>query len=252
MKVRLLYSLPQTLVILGSGWDKVLDKVNIEKEYSYSDVFGIKTTVPGHEGRLIIGKIKMKPVAFMAGRIHLYEGLNPEITTKPIDFIAKAGVKNLIITSAAGAINEKYKVGDFIILSDLITLFLSGKTPLVGPKFLDLSEVFDPKLRRHAINICATNAIPFHEGIYSFAHGPQFETPADKMMLKIIGADVVGMSTVPETLVAKSHGMKVLGLSYVTNLAFVKHEHKEVLAAAKNGSRQMVKLLEKVIDSIKN
>lgn len=239
--------LPNTLVILGSGWDKVLKNVTIEKEYTYSDIFGIKPTVPGHEGKLIVGKVGKKDVSFMAGRFHMYEGLTPEETTKPIRVIAEAGVENIIVTSASGAINEKYQVGDFIILSDMITLFLSGKTPLIGPKFVDLSQAFDPKLRDKAIKQAAKLNIPFHEGVYAFAHGPQFETPADKMMLKILGADVVGMSTVPETLVAKSLGMNVLGLSFVTNLAFVKHEHKDVLSAAQKGSERMVQLLEGIL-----
>jgi len=241
-------NLPQTVIILGSGWNKVLDKVKVLEEYSYEELFGIKTTVPGHSGKLIIAKSGKNKIAFMSGRFHLYEGHDAITATKPIRNLAQMGMKKLIVTSATGAINEKYKVGDFVILSDLLSLFLTGDNPLVGPKFTDMSEVFDPVMRKQAIEICAANSLPFHEGVYAYSHGPHFETPADKMGLKILGADVVGMSTVPETIVAKSLGVKVLGLSYVTNLAFVKHEHKDVLKAANIGSLQMVKLLNDLIN----
>lgn len=120
---------------------------------------------------------------------------------------------------------------------------MTGSNPLIGPEFVDMSEVFNPIMRQQAIKICAKNTIPFHEGVYAYCHGPHFETPADKMALKILGADVVGMSTVPEVIIARSLGIKILGLSYVTNLAFVKHEHKDVLKAAQRGSNQMSLLL---------
>ena len=241
------FTIPKTVIMLGSGWNKILDSVKIIKEYSYKDIFGLETSVPGHKGSLIIASIKNKKVAFMSGRIHLYEGIAPEIATQPIRILAKAGMKNLIVTSASGAINEKYQVGDFIILSDLLTLLLAGKNPLIGPEFVDMSEVFDLTMKQKAIKACAKNDIPFHEGVYAYCHGPHFETPADKMALKILGADVVGMSMVPETIVAKSLGIKVLGLSYVTNLAFVKHEHKDVLKAAQKGSKQMSILLSNLL-----
>jgi purine-nucleoside phosphorylase len=165
----------------------------------------------------------------------------------PIRVFAQAGMKQVIVTAAAGAINEKYKVGDFVVLSDLLTLFLSVDNPLIGPTFTDMSQCFDEELRQRAIKACANNEIPFHEGVYAYAHGPHFETPADKMALKFLGADVVGMSTVPETIMARSLGVKVLGLAYVTNLAFVKHEHKDVLAAAEKGSSRMVSLLKDLV-----
>lgn len=149
--------------------------------------------------------------------------------TLPIRLFAQAGIKTLITTAACGALNEKYSVGDFVVLSDMITLFIALDNPLKGPQFLDLSEVFDKEMRKKTVKICVENDIPFHEGVYIYYHGPNFETPADKMALRFLGADVVGMSTVPETLVARSLGVNVLGIAFVTNLAFVKHDHKEVL-----------------------
>lgn len=239
--------LPSTAVILGSGWNSVLDGAEIKASVDYTDLFGATTTVKGHNGKLIIGKINNKEVVFMSGRFHLYEGYTPEEVTNPIRLFATMGVKNLITTAACGALNESYRVGDVVILSDVLTLFLSLKNPLVGPQFIDMSNPYDIKLRKKAVEICQQKSIPFKEGVYAFYHGPNFESPADKKALKILGADVCGMSSVPELLVAKSLGIKTLGLAFVTNLAFVKHDHKEVLKEAERGSTRMSTLLKELI-----
>ncbi|MCX6733107.1 MAG: purine-nucleoside phosphorylase [Candidatus Roizmanbacteria bacterium] len=240
-------SFPETLLILGSGWNKILDETKIEKRISYEKLFGIKTSVPGHTGELIIGKTNNKRVAYMSGRFHMYEGYSGFEATMPIRLFAKFGIKNLVLTAACGALNEKYKVGDFVILSDVITLFLALDNPLKGAQFVDVSEVFNPSMREKAHKICVESHIPFHEGTYVYYHGPNYETPADKMALRFLGADVVGMSTVPETLVARSLNINVLGLSFVTNLAFVKHDHKEVVAEANKASEKMKILLTEII-----
>ena len=240
-------SFPETLIILGSGWNKLLDEMKIEKRISYEELFGIKTSVPGHTGELIIGIINKKRVACMSGRFHMYEGYSAYEATMPIRLFAKLGMKNLILTAACGALNEKYKVGDFVVLSDIITLFLALDSPLKGPQFIDVSEVFNLEMRIKAREICVKNNISFHEGKYVYYHGPNYETPADKMALRILGADVCGMSTVPETLVARSLNINVLGLAFVTNLAFVKHDHKEVVAQANKAAWQMNLLLSSVL-----
>lgn len=240
-------SFPATVIVLGSGWNKILDDMKIEIRISYEELFDVKTSVPGHSGELLVGSIGKKRVACMSGRFHMYEGFSGYDATAPIRLFAKLGVKNLILTAACGALNEKYKVGDFVILSDMVTLFLALDNPIRGAHFVDVSEVFDKDLRDKAIQICAKNTIPFHEGTYVYYHGPNYETPADKMALRFLGADVVGMSTVPETLVARSFGMNVLGLSFVTNLAFVKHNHKEVVAEANKASEKMKVLLSTII-----
>jgi len=240
-------SFPDTVLVLGSGWNKVLDDMTIEVEIPYVDLFGVAATVPGHEGRLIIGTIGKKRVACMSGRLHLYEGYTAYEATTPIRVFAHAGMKKLVLTAACGALNEKYKVGDFVVLSDLITLFLALDNPLKGPQFVDVSEVFDPALRVRAMQLCTEHQIPFHEGTYVYYHGPNYETPADKMALRFLGADVVGMSTVPETLVARSLDVQVLGLAFVTNLAFVKHDHKQVVAEANKASEKMKILLSKLL-----
>lgn len=239
--------LPSTAIILGSGWNSVLNEAEIETSIDYTNLFGATTTVKGHSGKLIIGKVNDKKVVFMSGRFHLYEGYTPEEVTNPIRLFAAMGVKNLITTAACGALNETYRVGDTVILSDVLTLFLSLKNPLVGPQFIDMSSPYDTKLREKAVKICQQNHISFKEGTYAFYHGPNFESPADKKALKILGADVCGMSSVPELLVAKSLGIKTLGLAFVTNLAFVKHDHKEVLKEAEKGKTRMGTLLKELI-----
>ncbi len=238
---------PKMVVVLGSGWNSVMSEVEIEQEISYGELFGAKSTVPGHAGKLVIGAIGGKRIGFMNGRFHMYEGYTAREATQPVRVFQAVGMEQLVVTSASGAINEKYRVGDMIVLSDLITVLLSPDSPLVGPAFTDMSSCFDEPMRRTAIQTCVKNDIQFHEGVYAYYHGPQFETPADKMAIKILGADVVGMSTVPETIMARSLGVRVLGLSFVTNLAFVKHEHKEVLAEAEKGSQRMVEVLKGVI-----
>ncbi len=240
---------PSLVVMLGTGWNRVLADAKVETEISYKDLFGVETSVPGHEGKLIIAQIGQKRVAFMQGRLHLYEGYSGVEATLPIRVFAQAGAKQLIVTSAAGALNESYRVGDFVILTDLLTLFLKSH-PLIGPQFIDMSQVFSQSLRNVAKAVCAKESLSFREGIYAYMSGPHFETPADKMALHHLGADVVGMSTVPETIMARSLGLTVLGLSFVTNLAFVQHAHEDVLAAADQGAKQMVVLLGNLITQL--
>lgn len=248
MSNKILKNLPELCIILGSGWNKVLEGADIESEISYEELFGMKAGVPGHDGKFVIAKVAGKRVAFMAGRPHTYEGYTTREATLPIRVLAEAGVKKVVLTAACGGLNEHYKVGDFVVLSDILTLFMALDNPLIGPDFVDVSQVFEPVMRKIAIKECVKNDIPFHEGTYVYYHGPNYETPADKMALRHMGADVVGMSTVPETIMAKSLGLSVLGLSFVTNLAFVKHDHKEVVQEANKASGQMVKLLTGIIE----
>ena len=240
-------AIPETLLILGSGWNHVLTDAIIREEVPYSSLFGVPAGVPGHEGRLVVGLLNNTPAAFMSGRIHMYEGHGAYESTAPIRAFARAGVKKLILTAACGALNETYRVGDTVILNDMITLLLSPDSPLVGPEFIDTSCVFDPVLRKKALDAAKKHHIPYREGSYIYYHGPNFETPGDKRAMRILGADVCGMSTVPETLAARALGMRVLGLSFVTNLAFVKHDHREVLREAEKGRERMSALLQDIV-----
>lgn len=238
---------PDTLVILGSGWNKALERTEVEQRYSYKDIFGNAASVPGHTGELVIGRIGQKRVVFMSGRYHLYEGYTGIEATEPIASLAMAGVKRMVVTSASGALNPTYKVGDFVVLSDLLTLFLKSN-PLVGPKFIDMSQVFSPSWREHTIGTLKTLKLPVQEGVYAYAPGPHYETPTDKRALALLGADCVGMSTVPEVLRARELGIEILGLSFITNLAFVKHDHKDVIAAAEHSAEAMADLIEKIVN----
>jgi purine-nucleoside phosphorylase len=238
---------PATLAVLGSGWNRALATAEIETEIPYTELFGVGATVPGHAGKLVIATIKGKRVAVMSGRFHTYEGFTAREATLPIRVCAQAGAQQLILTAASGALNEKYRVGDFVILNDVISLFLALDNPLVGPQFLDTSELFDPAWRSTARQVLVAHDLPFHEGSYCYYHGPNYETPADKMALRFLGADCVGMSVVPEVLVARWLKMKILGLAFITNLAFVKHDHQEVIATAEKAGDQMAKLLAGVL-----
>jgi purine-nucleoside phosphorylase len=243
-------SFPEALVVLGSGWNRVLEGIKCETEIGYGELFGVQATVPGHEGRLIVATVAGKRTAFMSGRFHLYEGYSAFEATAPFRLFAQAGMKTLILTAASGGLNETYRVGDVVILNDMITLLLAIDNPLVGPRFIDTSRVFDEPLRKACVDICRKNNIPFREGSYIYYHGPNFETPSDKRAMKTLGADVCGMSTVPETLVARSLGVRVLALAFVTNLAFVKHDHEEVLREAQKGGERMGLLLRGIISSL--
>lgn len=238
----------KTALILGSGWDKVLSKVKIIKSTDYSRIFSVRSTVPGHQGKLIEGILAGKPIIILSGRFHIYEGHSPQKAVEPIEYLKKIGVKTLITTAAVGGLNPKYEVGDMVILNDLLTLF--APTPLVGPKFQDLSQIYDRLLIQTAQSAMTELKLPFHHGVYVYHHGPQFESPADKMALRHLGADVVGMSTVPETIMAKYLGMKVLGLALVTNLAFTPHSHQEVLEQSLKAGSKMSQLLFKIIQKI--
>lgn len=227
---------------MGSGWNQAIALTKITKRIPYSQIFGHATSVPGHEGEVIYGTLEGKDVVFMSGRFHLYEGYSGIEATHPIEILAKEGVEKIIITSASGALNPEYQVGDFVILSDVLTLFLKSN-PLIGPEFVDMSSVFDQKWRLKAIKECQKLELVYREGIYAYMSGPHYETPADKRALAILGADCVGMSTVPEILMARKLKLPILGLSFITNLAFVKHDHKDVVAAAQASATKMAQLI---------
>lgn len=241
---------PETLVILGSGWNAVLEGLSVEMEIGYETLFGVKATAPGHAGKLVVASMGNKRVAFMAGRFHMYEGYSGRQATLPIRVFGEVGVKQLVVTTAVGALNEKYRVGDLVVVSDLITIFLALDSPLSGPQFLDMSEVFSPRLRAIAREVLVDNSIPFHEGVHVFYRGPQFESPADKMALRFLGADVTGMSLAPETILARWLKLDVLGLALVTNLAFVKHSADDVLAEAEKVREQLKTVLVGIIEQV--
>lgn len=235
-------------LILGSGWGKVASTLKNKKEVTFEKIFKKATSVPGHEGKAITGTTKANKVIILSGRFHTYEGYTPYEAAKTIRYLHKEGVNKVIITSASGGLNPKYQVGDVVILNDLITLF--SQSPLNGPNFQDMSKPFSGILQKMAETSARTNKMRFQKGVYAYVRGPHFETFSDKKALRSLGADVVGMSTVPETIMANNLGMEVLGLSLVTNLAFVKHNHKDVLAAAKSQEESLYNFMNTLLESI--
>jgi purine-nucleoside phosphorylase len=230
---------PTVGVVLGSGLGAFANALTDRVEIAYHDIPGWPgSTAVGHAGKLIIGRLGDVTVAVMAGRAHLYEGYSPAQVTYGVRVLGSLGVKSMVFTNAAGGINLSLQRGGLVLISDHINL--QGCNPLcgpnddlLGPRFPDMSEAYSRDFREKAKQVAAEQCIPIAEGVYAAVLGPNYETPAEIRYLRIIGADVVGMSTVPEVIVANHMGMKVLGISCVTNMAAgilqQKINHEEVL-----------------------
>jgi len=216
---------PSTALILGSGLGAFGEHLILETLISYEDVPGFPvSTVEGHEGRLLIGKAGRQPLVCMQGRMHLYEGYPAQQLAIPIRTLRALGVDTLFITNAAGSLRSDFPPGTLMVLEDHINM--TGYNPLigpnddeVGPRFFDMSEAYDPVLRAHLSEAARQAGVEISSGVYLQSSGPSFETPAEVKMFAGFGADAVGMSTVPECLVARHCGMRVAGLSVITNLA---------------------------------
>lgn len=233
-------------LILGSGLGSVAEAVQSPDSIPYPDLphWPISTVI-GHAGRLVIGQFEGHPVMVMQGRSHFYEGYSMGKITFPVRVMQRMGIKMLVVTNAAGAINPDYVPGDVMVLRDHIGLIgMTGNNPLRGPnlselgeRFPDMSQPYDRKLRALACQVAVENGIRSHEGVYVSLSGPSFESPADLRFLKAIGADAVGMSTVPEVIVARHGRTRVLGISGITNKANLdgstETTHEEVLQAGK-------------------
>jgi purine-nucleoside phosphorylase len=230
---------PSVGVVLGSGLGAFANALTDRVDIVYHDIPGWPgSTAVGHAGKLIIGKLGEVTVAVMAGRAHLYEGYSPAQVTHGVRVLGSLGVKSMVFTNAAGGINLALQRGGLVLISDHINL--QGCNPLcgpnddlLGPRFPDMSEAYSRDFREKAKQVAAEQCIPMAEGVYAAMLGPNYETPAEIRYLRVIGADVVGMSTVPEVIVANHMGMKVLGISCVTNMAAgilqQKINHEEVL-----------------------
>jgi purine-nucleoside phosphorylase len=216
---------PACLLILGSGLGAMADQVRNPVYIPYGDIPHFRTsTAPGHAGRFVCGELGGKPVIVMQGRMHVYEGYTAEEAAYPVRVAKLLGAHTLIATNAAGGINLDYNVGDLVALKDFIKLGLPN--PLIGPnirefgpRFPDMTYVFDRDYLRLAKEIAGEQGIALREGVYYYATGPQYETPAEIRAFRLLGADVVGMSTVHECICAAHAGMKILGISLVTNMA---------------------------------
>ena len=248
---------PEIGIVLGTGLGQLVNHIQIEQEINYSDIPNFPvSTVEFHSGKLIIGTLEGKKVIVMQGRFHLYEGYSLSEITFPIRILKTLGIQKLIISNAAGAINLNFKKGDLMLIEDHINL--QGGSPLAfatvsdfGERFTDMSEPYDVNLRHQAIAIANNQNITLHKGIYAAVVGPQLETKAEYRMLKIIGADAVGMSTVPEVIVANHLQLPVLAISVLTdecNPDDLKPVNiPEIIAVAAQAEPKMIVLFKELI-----
>jgi purine-nucleoside phosphorylase len=236
---------PRVFVILGSGLGALADQVENPISLPFDDVPGLKaSTVEGHTSRLVAGNIDVTPVLFMQGRMHMYEGHPPEVIALPVRAAAEIGVKTMIVTNAAGGVNRSFRPGDLMLIDDHINLM--WQNPLIGPtqnqepRFPDMSAPYDRELQRLAQEVALEQGTRLQIGTYLALTGPAYETSAEIRMLERLGADAIGMSTVPEVIAAGANGIRVLGLSLITNLAagYTAHplSHAEVIETAARAS----------------
>jgi len=238
---------PTLAIVLGSGFHHVLSELRVDKKVSYAKIPGFpKPTVSGHAGELYFGRLGGTPVLVLSGRAHFYEGHPMERVTFAVRVLAAFGIRDLLLTNAAGGINKKFRAGDFMVLTDHINLM--GTNPLRGaPHFVDLTRVYDAKLSALLFRAGKICNLRLQRGVYLAVSGPSYETPAEIRAFGRLGADAVGMSTVPEAIVARQCGLKVVAISCITNLAAgisqEKLSHAEVLETAERVKTLAAKLL---------
>ncbi|WP_143305210.1 purine-nucleoside phosphorylase [Chitinophaga vietnamensis] len=248
---------PVAGVILGSGLGNLAQDIENSVEIPYSDIphFPV-STVEGHSGKLILGHMQGKPVVAMAGRFHYYEGFSMKQVTFPVRVMKALGIHTLFISNAAGGMNAGFKVGDLMVIKDHINLQpehpLRGRNEdTLGPRFPDMSEPYSKALINAAYQIAAANNISLHTGVYVGVQGPTFETRAEYKYMHIIGGDAVGMSTVPEVIVAAHAGLKVFAMSVITDIGIREEEnvitHDEVLEAAKAAEPKLTLIFSELI-----
>ena len=243
---------PTLAIVLGSGFHHVLKELRVDKKISYAKIPGFpKPSVSGHAGELYFGTLGGTPVIVLSGRAHYYEGHPMERVTFAVRALAAFGIKDLLLTNAAGGVNKNCRAGDFMALSDHINFI--GENPLRGPaipglmRFVDLTDTYDAGLRRLLSRAARVSGVKLRSGVYLAVSGPSYETPAEIRAFARLGADAVGMSTVPEAIVARQCGLNVAGISCITNLAAgisrEKLSHKEVLETAERVKAQAAALL---------
>ncbi len=248
---------PQTAIILGSGLGALAEEINNPIIIDYKDIEGFpQSTVQGHGGKLIIGELEGKEVLCMQGRIHLYEGYPPSTINLIVKSFQILGIKNLIVTNAAGSLNPDFAPGTLMLIKDHINL--SGTNPLIGPnddtlgpRFPGMADAYTPAYMEKARQIAQKLNIPLNEGVYLWTLGPCFETAAEIKMFQTLGGDAVGMSTVPEVICAVHSGMKILGISVITNYGTGMMQsapsHEETLRESNKASANLIRLVKQFI-----
>jgi purine-nucleoside phosphorylase len=254
---------PRVGLILGSGLNDLADSVQKADIIPYAEIPNWPiSTVQGHAGRLVIGELDGQTVLVMQGRIHFYEGYGMSQITLPVRVMQRLGLEMLIVTNAAGGVNDKFEPGDVMLITDNLNLMgMTGANPLMGPnidelgpRFPDMSQAYDRELMEIARKVAASENIELREGVYCGLSGPSFEGPADLRFLHMIGTDAVGMSTVPEVIVARHGGMRVLGFSGISNKANLDGStitsHDEVIEAGKTISPKIETIIRGVLRSL--
>jgi len=250
---------PRVGIVLGSGLAGLADVIERPTVIPYADIPGMpQPTVPGHRGEFVAGRLEGVPVILQRGRLHLYEGHSPETAVFPVRLMAALGIEMLVVTNAAGGIRPDMRPPALMLISDHLNL--TGRSPLVGKvgdgeqRFPDMSTAYDPALRSRAREVARAAGLTVHDGVYAGLLGPSFETPAEIRMLATLGAHAVGMSTVLEVIAARARGIRVLGISTITNLAAGITDqplnHEEVLAAGRAVGRDLEALIRGVLRTL--
>lgn len=252
--------MPRVGVVLGSGLGGLVDALEGRVEIPYAEIPGWPvSTAVGHAGVLVLGELDGVPVAIMRGRAHLYEGVGADRAVFGVRVLGRLGVRTLVVTNAAGGINETFRPGLLVLISDHVNL--QGTSPLVGPndealgpRFPDMSDAYDPELRRLAREAALRLGIDVGEGVYAAWLGPQFETPAEIRFLRAVGGDLAGMSTVPEVIAARHMGIRCLGISVVTNMAAgvlpERIDHEAVLEVGARAAGSLTALLRELVPTL--
>ena len=256
-----MHTSPETAIILGTGLGSLVHEITDKYEISYKDIPNFPvSTVEGHSGKLIFGKLGNKDIMAMQGRFHFYEGYDMQKVTFPVRVMKELGVETVVVTNAAGGVNTSFEPGDLMLISDHINFM--GTNPLIGPndsemgvRFPDMSTSYTVELREMAKQVAADLNIKVQEGVYVGMTGPVYETPAEIRMLRTLGGDAVGMSTVPEVIVARHAGMKVLGISCISNMAAgildQPLHHDEVIETTERVKANFLALVKAIVKQMK-
>ena len=252
---------PQVAIILGSGLGALAGEVRADAVVPYAEIPGFpRSTVEGHAGNLLVGRLEGRAVAVMQGRAHFYEGYSLADVVFPVRVIRALGARVLLVSNAAGGINRLWSSGDLMIIADHINFM--GSNPLMGPndpdlgpRFPDMSQAYDPDLIALAERAALAEGIAIRKGVYAGVHGPSYETPAELRMLRGWGADAVGMSTVPEVIAARHMGMRVLGITAITDMATGEQiktvTHEDVMAVAREIEPKFIRLVKRIVREMK-
>ncbi|HAZ57833.1 MAG: purine-nucleoside phosphorylase [Bacteroides graminisolvens] len=251
-----MHTQPETAIILGTGLGSLANEITEKYEIKYEEIPNFPvSTVEGHSGKLIFGKLGNKDIMAMQGRFHYYEGYSMQEVTFPVRVMKELGIKTLFVSNASGGTNPAFEIGDLMIITDHINYFpehpLRGKN-LYGDRFPDMSEAYSKELIQKALQIAKEKGIKVQQGVYVGTQGPTFETPAEYKLFRIFGADAVGMSTVPEVIVANHCKIKVFGISVITDLGvegkIVEVSHEEVQIAADAAQPKMTTIMRELIN----